>query len=1754
MRNQRLLFTIIMSLLMSISAMAQTVVATMESDAEMVDLTIAWNGNGTVTANGKTLTNWVSTPNIPVVGGEVKIDTIGDVSIFYMDCNNNQLTSLDVSKLKELTSLNCYANKLTNLDLTGLTKLEALHCRSNKLTNLNISGLPNLTGLSCGENQLTSLDVSMHDLYSLDCESNQLTGLDVSGMTNLTRLNCTENKLTSLNLMNLTELTLLGCNNNQLTSLNVSNCTKLTQITANQNQLTSLNISGLTELTDLSLDQNKLTGLDVSHCTNLSILYCGNNQLTSLNIPSSLTELYCWNNKLTDLDVTSLTALTTLNCVENKLTSLDLSSCTQLTQLHATGQSPVLTQETTTGNSLTITNPISFNGSMVSNITGDGALVGNNITWTGLTNANGISKFIFSAANGSFTGEVTQPWVNNSPASEAVGFEFSYNGIMYRITALGGTPTVEVAENKNVSGNISIPVSAEYNGVNYDVTALGSRAFGWSDLKGISIPEGIKSIGDYAFSTTKIQSVLIPGSVEHIGLGVFYQSRSLDAITVAPNNAYYISENGVLFNKSKTLLKAFPNNKSGDYTIPGTVAVIENGAFDGGNEVLTSVIIPESVTDIGNYAFSGCSGLTSITVNTGNNNYSSESGVLFSKDKKTLLHYPQKKSDSEYSIPNTIETIDDYTFFSCYYLTTIVIPAGVKTIGSSFQYCTNLTEITCHVQTPINISFPTFEAINFSNCKLYVPANSVNAYKAADVWKNFGNNIETINETPVALGTEFVYNGIRYRIINNIVRTVEVAENPNASGNINIPANVEYNSNSYTVKAIGDRAFFDIDNLTGITFPSTLDSIGVQAFFGCGNLNNVILPEGLTLIKDFAFDSCEKLDSIIIPGSVFSIGHGAFLSCTNLKKIELPASLLYIGNQAFSYCYNLGKITCHIQSPITLSDDDDVFKDIITSDCKLYVPVNSVNAYKAADVWKDFDIRAIGNEDPEISETIITMESTASTIQPILFWDGNGTIKANGIPFISGDPIPVVNGKVELVATGDVKLNWLHCGNSQLTSLNVSKSVMLTMLDCTNNQLTSLDVSKLTKLTDLDCSNNPLTNLDISKLTELTRLNCAYNYLLSNLDVSTSVKLTELNCSHNSLTSLDVSALTELTKLECVMNQLNVLNVSMLTKLTELYCGSNQLQSLDVSALTKLKVLNCLDNQLTDLDVSACKDLERLDIGNNLLTSIDLSQCTELSSLYINSNPLTSINVSTLTKLTDLFCTNTPLTSLDISALTKLTSLHCSYNQLTSLDVSACTELEDLYCNHNQLTSLDVTALTKLKYLYASEQTITLPQAVTNGNNLTITNPIRFNGEITHITDGDATPDGKINWTGLTGTSGNIIFTFVTGLPPNLINGHAFAGTVTQPWIKNSTPTQQYAVSVSVNNNAYGTVSGSGTFNDGSSTTVTASANNGYQFVNWTEAGTQVSTNASYTFTVTGNRTLVANFESIPTTPVTQYTISVSANNSDHGTVSGGGTFNEGSSRTVTATANSGYKFVNWTEAGVQVSTNANYTFTVSKNRTLVANFETLTIVAEEPEPINDDNNGSIDFSLNIPADATITGSFEIKLPEGYTLDESATKLVESLAGKFDLIITFKGNNVWLIEIKSNGLRSASQATLTKIIEIVYTVDPGLKDGTYQIEIKNVDMQLSNGTSIEEDNITVPTQVARNTTGISLVEYYRIAAFVRGGNLIVRCNPNTTISVYSITGAQIKQIIAKSDETTIAIPKGLYIVRVGSKSIKIVNN
>ncbi len=258
-----------------------------------------------------------------------------------LDCSNNKLESLDISKNTNLTELDCSNNELTSLNLSKNTNLTKLTCYDNNLESLDVSKNTNLTELRCFKNNLTSLDVSKNiNLNYLGCSNNKLKSLDVSNNTELTGLDCSDNKLKSLDISNNTKLTYLRCSKSNLTSLDVSKNINITELYCEENNLTSLDVSNNTKLTYLHCHKNKLESLDVSKNTKLTEFYCYINNLTSLDVSKNtkLTEFYCYINNLTSLDVSKNTKLTGLSCHSNNLTSLDVSKNTKLTILYCDNQ------------------------------------------------------------------------------------------------------------------------------------------------------------------------------------------------------------------------------------------------------------------------------------------------------------------------------------------------------------------------------------------------------------------------------------------------------------------------------------------------------------------------------------------------------------------------------------------------------------------------------------------------------------------------------------------------------------------------------------------------------------------------------------------------------------------------------------------------------------------------------------------------------------------------------------------------------------------------------------------------------------------------------------------------------------------------------------------------------------------------------------------------------------------------------------------------------------------------------------------------------------------------------------------------------------------------------------------------------------------------------------------------------------------------------------------------------------------------
>ena len=362
-------------------------------------------------------------------------------------------------------------------------------------------------------------------------------------------------------------------------------------------------------------------------------------------------------------------------------------------------------------------------------------------------------------------------------------------------------------------GALTIPATVTNESTEYSVTSIGSMAFrscssltavtipasvtkigSWafslcSQLTAVTIPEGVATIGSYAFGYChSLTAVNIPASVTSIGEWSFDEYTALTQINVASGNTAYCSENGILFNKDKTTLICYPAGKPQlEYTIPSSVTVmtvigvkafaycdaltqltIPEGVATIGNSAfkscssLTEVNIPASVTNIGSWVFNYCSALTAIHVAEGNTAYSSEDGVLFNKDKTTLLQYPAGKTETTYAVPASVTSIAEYAFAWCRNLTKISLPESLDNIGNvAFNECTNLTEMTVLATTPPTLGTGAFQNVS-RTIPVYVPATSLATYQAAEVWSEF-TNLQAIGttglQTPAMPESIRIYNG-----------------------------------------------------------------------------------------------------------------------------------------------------------------------------------------------------------------------------------------------------------------------------------------------------------------------------------------------------------------------------------------------------------------------------------------------------------------------------------------------------------------------------------------------------------------------------------------------------------------------------------------------------------------------------------------------------------------------------------------------------------------------------------------------------------------------------------------------------------------------------------------------------------------------------------------------------------------------------------------------------------------------------------
>ncbi len=361
-----------------------------------------------------------------------------------------------------------------------------------------------------------------------------------------------------------------------------------------------------------------------------------------------------------------------------------------------------------------------------------------------------------------------------------------------------------------------------------EMTNYGSSSMPWfkyrANIKTVIIKSGATWISSNAFyNYDSLTSVTIPDTVTSIENQTFRYCPKLEKITVSSSNAFYFSdEYGVLFNKEQTKLIQYPR----------------------GND-RTNYIIPDTVTSIADGAFRECTYLKRITVGSNNQNYSSDNkyGVLFNKDKTTLIMLFPANTTTSYTVPDTVISISSYAFEECKNLESITIPDSVTTIGfGAFYSCTNLTSVT------------------------------------------IGNGIEKIYSS--AFGNCSKINEVN---ISDALAWCSICFYGNSSNPLYYAKTLKING----------------EIVTDLIIPDGATLIGENTFINCNSLTSIVIPDSVTTIESYAFDGCSSLTTVTIGDSLETIYKYAFNNCTSLTTITIPKSVTVIEDYAFNTCKNL---------------------------------------------------------------------------------------------------------------------------------------------------------------------------------------------------------------------------------------------------------------------------------------------------------------------------------------------------------------------------------------------------------------------------------------------------------------------------------------------------------------------------------------------------------------------------------------------------------------------------------------------------------------------------------------------------------------------------------------------------------------------------------------------------------------------------------------------------------------------------------
>ena len=468
---------------------------------------------------------------------------------------------------------------------------------------------------------------------------------------------------------------------------------------------------------------------------------------------------------------------------------------------------------------------------------------------------------------------------------------------------------------------------------------------------------------------------------------------------------------------------------------------------------LTSITIPNSVTSIGSYAFDGCASLTSLTYHC-----KSIIGDWFGFD------YSCKKNITQVRIGEEVEEIGDQAFSYCSGLTSIEIPNSVTSIGDrAFSGCSGLTSIEipnsvtsigddafsgCSGLTSIEIpnSVTSIGNSAFSGC------SGLTSVHISDImaWCNI-----QFESNPLSYAHHLFLNGkeIKDLVIPNSVTSIDRAfSGCTGLTSITIP-------NSVTSM---NGAFSGCTGLTSITIPNSVTSMD-GAFSGCSGLTSIIISNGVTAISGSVFSGCTGFTSITIPNSVTFIGNSAFSECRSLTSVMIGSGVQGIDSRVFSYCKELTDVYSYAEA--VPSTNSNAFDGSYIEYSTLHVPAASIDAYKSTAPWSQFKtIVAIDGDTPEEPETLKCATPTVAFKDGKLVFD----CETENVEYVSEVTVSdnKMNYSNEVSLTGIYKVSVYATKAGYENSETVTKEIDVRGLMGDMNEDGSLSVTDVTILID----------------------------------------------------------------------------------------------------------------------------------------------------------------------------------------------------------------------------------------------------------------------------------------------------------------------------------------------------------------------------------------------------------------------------------------------------------------------------------------------------------------------------------------------------------------------------------------------------------------------------------------------------------------------------------------------------------------